>query len=125
MVIKNLRKALETVFDIFDKGKCLVDGVELDFNPRLASVTVGEWRAFIHDDLEATLSYNDRLIAVNIMEADGVNIIADDELYEKKMYPDILETLNISLYDNSKDFKKTVREIEKMYNYEQNEGKTA
>lgn len=125
MVIKNLRKALETVFDIFDKGKCLVDGVELDFNPRLASVTVGEWRAFIHDDLEVTLSYNDRLIAVNIMEADGVNIIADDELYEKKMYPDILETLNISLYDNSKDFKKTVREIEKMYNYEQNEGKTA
>lgn len=43
----------------------------------------------------------------------------------KKMYPDVLETLNISLYDNSKDFTETVREIEKMYNYEQNEGKTA
>lgn len=63
MVIKNLRKALETAFDIFDKGKYLVDGVELDLNPRLASMTVGEWRAFIHDDFEVTLSYNDRLIA--------------------------------------------------------------
>ena len=120
MVIKNLRKAVEVAFDLCDKYKCSIDGVELDLIPNSVYVTVGEWRVFLEDNGEASLWYKERPIASNIFDKKDISFYEDDEVYENGLYPSVFETLNTTLYDNTKNFSKDRKELEEIYNYEMN-----
>lgn len=120
MVIKNLRKALEISLDLYNNGKCVIDGVELDFIPNLTYVTVGDWRVFLEEHGEMSLWFKGRPVASHILEQEEIDFIEDDEVYENGLYPSVFETINICLYDNSKDFSKDRRRLEELYNYDKN-----